>query len=359
MARRWIWIWILLAVIAAPALAADPAPETLAEAGHWKRLRVIAEKRLAANPNDAQAAYFLARVKESYGDFEGALPLAEKAAALDGRNSNYHYLVGALYGQMARKASLFKQMSLAGKFKKETQTALELDPKNIDALWAMMDFYREAPGIMGGDKKKTAEMAEQIARINATRGYLARAELIQNEKEKDQAKLEELYRKAVEADPRSYEAQMTLAFFYGSDAQKKYDLAEKHTREALKLDPGRAGAYAGLAQLYAHQQRWQELDAILAQGERNVPDNMNPYYQAGRILLTDGNDLPRAERYFRKYLTQEPEGNTPHLFAAHWRLGQALEKQGRKPEAIAEMETAVKLEPNFEPAKKDLKRLKG
>ncbi len=222
-----------------------------------------------------------------------------------------------------------------------------------------MDFYREAPGIMGDDKKKTAEMAEQIARINATRGYLARAELIQNEKEKDQAKLEELYRKAVEADPRSYEAQMTLAFFYGSDAQKKYDLAEKHTREALKLDPGRAGAYAGLAQLYAHQQRWQELDAILAQGERNVPDNMNPYYQAGRILLTDGNDLPRAERYFRKYLTQEPEGNTPHLFAAHWRLGQALEKQGRKPEAIAEMETAVKLEPNFEPAKKDLKRLKG
>ncbi len=134
MARRWIRIWILLAAIAAPALAADPAPETLAEAGHWKRLRVIAEKRLAANPNDAQAAYFLARVKESYGDFEGALPLAEKAAALDGRNSNYHYLVGALYGQMARKASLFKQMSLAGKFKKETQTALELDPKNIDAL---------------------------------------------------------------------------------------------------------------------------------------------------------------------------------------------------------------------------------
>jgi hypothetical protein len=40
-------------------------------------------------------------------------------------------------------------------------------------------------------------------------------------------------------------------------------------------------------------------------------------------------------------------------------LGLALEKQGRKPEAIAALETAVRMDGSFEPAKKDLKRLKG
>jgi tetratricopeptide (TPR) repeat protein len=54
---------------------------------------------------------------------------------------------------------------------------------------------------------------------------------------------------------------------------------------------------------------------------------------------------------------QEPEGNTPHLAAAHWRLALVLEKEGRKADAIAELQTAVKLKPDFEDARKDLKRL--
>jgi len=74
--------------------------------------------------------------------------------------------------------------------------------------------------------------------------------------------------------------------------------------------------------------------------------------------LTAEKDPARAERYFRKYLSQEPEGHAPSLSRAHWRLGQALEKQGRKPEGISEIEMAVRLEPDFEGAKKDLKRLK-
>ena len=36
-----------------------------------------------------------------------------------------------------------------------------------------------------------------------------------------------------------------------------------------------------------------------------------------------------------------------------------LEKQGKKPEAISELQTATKLDPKFEQAQKDPKRLKG
>jgi hypothetical protein len=44
---------------------------------------------------------------------------------------------------------------------------------------------------------------------------------------------------------------------------------------------------------------------------------------------------------------------------AHWRLGLILEKAGRKPEAVAELQTATLLDPKFEQAQKDLKRLKA
>jgi len=56
-----------------------------------------------------------------------------------------------------------------------------------------------------------------------------------------------------------------------------------------------------------------------------------------------------------KYLTQqEPEGNTPPLAVAHWRLGLALEKQGKK----QELQIAVQMKPDLKEAQKDLKRLK-
>jgi hypothetical protein len=54
----------------------------------------------------------------------------------------------------------------------------------------------------------------------------------------------------------------------------------------------------------------------------------------------------------------EPEGRDPNHAAAHWRLGLVLEKEGRKPQAVNEMEEAVRLQADFKEAKEDLKRLK-
>jgi tetratricopeptide (TPR) repeat protein len=149
-----------------------------------------------------------------------------------------------------------------------------------------------------------------------------------------------------------------VADFYASDSRKKYDLAEKYALAVLKLDETRVGPYAVLGILYAAGERWQDLDTAMARAEKNVPEDYGPHYQAGKVLLFSGKDLPRAERYFRKYLTMEPEGGEPNHAAAHWRLGLVLEKEGKKPEAIAEMQEAVRAEPDFKAAKEDLRRLK-
>jgi len=68
----------------------------------------------------------------------------------------------------------------------------------------------------------------------------------------------------------------------------------------------------------------------------------------------------RKSADLKKYFTEtrEPEAGAPLIAGAHWSLGQVYEKEGRKAEARAELETAVRLKPDFEPAKKDLKRLK-
>ncbi len=346
----------LIPVVALAALASSAVtPESLIDQGHFKRARAIVEPRVQQDPNDAQAAYLLSQIKQAYGDLDAALKLAQKAVALDGKNGRYHFQLAQIYGEMAQKAGIFKQLGLAHKFRDEAEIAAQLDPNYVDARVGLMEFYLQAPGIAGGDKKKARAIADDISRINPVEGYLAQARLAQEAK--DTAKQETALLKAVEAGPRNYEPNVTAGNFYG-ERLKKYDLAEKYLRVALQIDPERSGAYAGLAQVYAAQQRWGDLDALLLQAEKNVPDDFNPYYQAAKTILLQGGDLARAERYLRKYLTQEPEGGAPDLAATHWRLGLVLEKQGRKPEAISELQAAVQMKPDFNEAKKDLKRLK-
>jgi tetratricopeptide (TPR) repeat protein len=347
---------ILTCLVALAAAETPSAPEALVESGHFKRARAIVEPVLQKNPNDAEAAYLLSEIKQAYGDLEAATTLAEKALSLDAKNARYHFQLAQLYGQAAQKAGIFKQLGLVHKFKSESETALSIDPNFLDAREGMMEFYLQAPGIIGGDRKKAQTTADEIGKINAVRGFLAQARLAQVAKD---ASAEEAARlKAVQADSHDYNAAVSLAGFYTRPAAKKYDLAEKYYHDAQRIDLGRAGAYAGLALIYAEQQRWNDLDALLARSEKEVPDNFVAFYQAGKALLLQDNDLPRAERYFRKYITQEPEGANPNLAAAHWRLGLVLEKQGRKNDAISEIQTAVNLSPDFDPAKKDLKRLR-
>jgi len=342
------------ALLSSAALFAADTPETLIEAGHFKKARSLVQAGLTRNPNDAHALYNMSRIKRAFGDKEAAIDLAQQAVKLDAKNSDYHCQVAELNGEKAQTAGMFQQIRLARVMKNEGETALSLNPKNAECLSAMVTFYLEAPGIVGGDKQKAREFIDRLLTLDSVEGNFAQVEYAQHEKQMD--KIEGFYLKAVEGNPLSYRAHSALGSFYLNE--KKFDLAARHAREALKIDPFEGAAYALLAAVYANQERWKELDAILDQAEAKVPDDLNPTFQAGRTLLLAGKDLPRAERYFRKYLTPEPEGGTPPLWAAHWRLGLVLEKEGRKPEAVSEIQSALSINPDFEPAKKDLKRLK-
>jgi len=224
----------------------------------------------------------------------------------------------------------------------------------------LMEFYYRAPGIVGGDKKKAQAIPDQIVAINKVDGYIAKVRLLSRQDPPPQpSQYEQLYVQAVQADPKRFEPHINLASIYASGASPRWELAEKEAQYARQIEPDRTGPYSVLAAVYAARERWAELDAIVADAEKAIPDNLTPYLRAAATLIGTGKDLGRAERYVRKYLSQEPEPNATNFAGAHYRLAQVLEKQGRNPEAIAELQAALKLDPKFEQAQKDLKRLKG
>ena len=339
--------------------AQAPSGVDLAEHGHWKRLKAVIEPRVAANPNDAQAQWLLSRVRSAYKDQNGALAPAEKAAALDPRNADYRWQVASVVGDQASSASMFKAMGLAKRFRQEAESALALNPSHIPSLTGLMEFYNQAPGIAGGDKKKAEELANQILVINKVDGCIAKIRLLGQQSPPPLDQIEALWVQAAQTDPARVEPHVNLANVYAGGRTPRYELAEKEALTAKTIDSDRVAVYSILASVYAAQERWADLDGVLNEAERKIPDNLSPYLRVAGTLQNLGKDLPRAERYARKYLTQEPEPTASSHALAHWRLGLVLEKEGRKADAVAELEMATKLDPKFEPAQKDLKRLRG
>ena len=350
----------LCALCAVSLAAADPDIRSLLDGGHFKQARALLEPRVKANPADAEAAAALARVRVVYGDPDQALQLAETAVRLRPDVAEYHWQLAEIVGNAAQHAGLFRQMGLARRFRQEAETTIKLDPSHIDARRGMIIFFVKAPGIMGGDRKKADAMAEEIARIDAASGYLARAQVLGNTN--TTGDFETLYRQAAEAARTpdvKYDATSSLTNWYFAQKPPRYDAAEQQCRALVKIDAHRVGGYRGLALIYAIAARWPELDAVLADSEKGVPDNLAPHYRAATVIVAQGNDYARAERYLRKYLTQDPEPNAAAPAYAHWRLGQTLEKEGKRADAIAELEQATKLKPDLEDAKKDLVRLRA
>ena len=101
----------------------------------------------------AQASYDAAQ-------YQAALAKIEQAVALAPDNSSYHHLLGKCYGRLAEQSNPLTAFSLAKKTRKSLERAVELDRNNINALKDLMQYYRQAPGFLGGSQKKADKIQE-------------------------------------------------------------------------------------------------------------------------------------------------------------------------------------------------------
>ena len=350
---------LLIAILPAVASAQLSEAERLIEAGHWKRARAVVETRLRLSPNDPLCNYLLSQIHHAFGDDASPRRLAEKALTLDSRVAKYHRQLAEVLGVQAQHAGPVQLIFLARQFLSELDTAIALDPHDIQAQRDLLEYYLVAPGIVGGDLQKASVTADRIAVLDAAEGFLARARIATVRKQTSQVVV--WLRKAADAEPPSYRAHVELARYCLSQARRPPSaastdvetrsapplsasplracfsgenadpaVAELAAKEARKLDPNRVESWAVLAEVYAGRGDWTALDAILTEASQHSPDDLAPYYRAADALLGNGLDPVRAVRYLRVYLAQEPEGNEPTLADARRKLDLAMQARTRK-----------------------------
>jgi tetratricopeptide (TPR) repeat protein len=198
------------------------------------------------------------------------------------------------------------------------------------------------------------------------------------------------FERAVELDPRNWEARTDLAEFYleapgivggGKEkaraqadaimplnpgmahwvaariAEKNKDAstAEREYRAAVIASHSGARAWLDLASFLRRANRFDEMEQALRNLESSPLDHPPALMDGANMLLRTGRDSSLAVRLLRRYLSSPVEEGP--AFKAHDLLGQALEKQGDRQAAADEFRAALTLAHDYARAREDLKRI--
>lgn len=192
------------AVLAAADLADLDAAQALVRGRKFDEARQAFEKLHVADPKHGEVNFQLGDLALRRDDTENAVKYFEKAIAAEPQVGRYHRKLGDAYGRSAQKASVFSQFGLAKKCLAAYQRAVAIDPNDLDAHSSLFEYYRQAPGIVGGGMDKARAAAAEIKRLDPDRGRLALVTLYLAEKKNDLAFAE--WNEVLKATPDDYMA---------------------------------------------------------------------------------------------------------------------------------------------------------
>jgi tetratricopeptide (TPR) repeat protein len=279
-------------------------------------LLAFATSSFAATP---EALYASGRQAMRAGDASKAIEFFEQAVKAKPRTAEYHYWLGSAYGNAAAGANILKQASLARKALAALEKTVELDANHLEARLALIQFYKMAPGIMGGSDEKALKEAAEIKKRDAVMGHAAYARIHRFD--------------------------------------KKPELATKEYLDAIRAQPASGKArdnYANhLIGLKNYKQAFEELETAA----KFNPPYMPALFRIGALAVISESNYARGEETLKKYLTSTPADDEPQLGRAWYWLGQIYEKQGRKADAKASFANSLRLQPGAKDVTTAMKRV--
>jgi tetratricopeptide (TPR) repeat protein len=145
--------------------------------GNYFQSQILFEKVLRDNPNDLKTVEYLGDIRGHAKDWKTALIYYKKLKKLNPAEANYHYKYGGVLGMLAKESNKFKALSMIGEVRGSFEKAIELNPKHIDARWALIELYLQLPGIVGGSESKAEHYANELMKISPVDGYLAKGRI--------------------------------------------------------------------------------------------------------------------------------------------------------------------------------------
>lgn len=158
------------------------AARELFAALNYPEAQAAYERLASVNPESFEVQFQLGELALRRGDPATAVIHLERAGRVDPMSARAQKRLGDAHGTVAVSAPLLSKFGHAKKTLVAYERAVALDPSYISGREALFEYYRQAPGFVGGGFDKAAEQAARIKALDATRGRIAFATLYVGEK---------------------------------------------------------------------------------------------------------------------------------------------------------------------------------
>ena len=148
--------------------------EMLYEQGNYEKARVVFEIFLKSNPNHYKTIEYLGDIAGHQKRWDEATLKYTILKVKFPKSANYWYKYGGALGMKAKSINKFKAIVLIDDVEDAFLTATKLDLKHIDARWALVMFYIELPGIVGGSETKAIKYSNELMELSQVDGYLSK-----------------------------------------------------------------------------------------------------------------------------------------------------------------------------------------
>ena len=275
----------LLAVLSlAPAFAADPLQQARVLYDHTE-FQASLQVLLQLPAKDAAAHDLIGRNYFMLGDYKRAACSFHDALAAGPADSDRYLWLGRAYGRRAEHGSPLTAPAHASKARQNFEKAVELNPRNLEALSDLFEYYLEAPGFLGGGVDKAATLARRIAQLDPAEAHFA---------------------------------QYRLAEKSGDSAR-----AEQELRRAAELAPTQPGRLVDLARFLAKQGRHLESDQIFHAAAKLSANQPKILFDRADTYIRAGRNLDVARELLKRYLQADLTPDDPPRHEAEKLLKQA------------------------------------
>lgn len=289
-----------LLAVASTQVARQPLAEINADlqAGEADKALALIASLPQGGSNIAQAKFLECRVRYALGQWNAAASACSRSVELDAQNSNYHLWYGRALGGRASNASFLSAFSLGKQVHQQFETAVKLDPRNVEALSDLGSFDVDAPGIVGGGLDKAEEIATQLDKLDPPRAHQLRAEI--------------------------------------ASSRKDYATAERELKAAVATSKHPALQLTVLANFYRHRQQWDQMEATVHSAQSAAAKDRSAsvaLYDGAGVLYEARRDSATAVRMLQDYLGGSSKTDEGPAFVAYSRLAELQRQLGNSAEA--------------------------
>lgn len=283
----------------------------------YEKLELEALQVLKTTPEDVVALEFYGDALAYQHQWDDAIEVYKKLIAKNDQNANYHYKYGGALGMKALKVSKLRTLGMISDIRSAFVTAAELDPKHIDTRWALVEYYIQLPGIIGGSKAKALKYADELEQLSLVDGYLAKG------------------------------------YIYEYDDEPK--LAESYFKKAIMVG-GSLTCFQKLTDFYEKENQPEKAIENIESAYKNHSRNAL-HYQIGKVCADYNLQLDKGERCLKAFIKNHSAKDGVPIEWAYFRLAQIYKNRINKTEALNWINKAIAVRMDFEQALEEKEKI--